>query len=733
MEVDMCLTPTHSAPPPEGRGRPPNAKPVVFVQRKNTYDGTSMTCTFCNKKRHTAAFCPSRPTNPPPAKRCNWADNLIFKTPRVDPSIYMKDSLETALKRLHRLGDGFNQGNPTLTPFAGKDHRNALRSQLGYWKAIGADATVLSWVYYGLPHRQFKPAPRGTYKNAASAHKHAEFIDAFLAEQKEKGRIREVPADFPELVMSLQVEEQLKSNGSIKKRPCVSMIPANATLAAMQFTLETTRRHGRDVIAAGDALAVIDLKDAYLHAYMEDSAAPYLCVFWGGKYYAFLCLMFGHSLGPFYFTKMTRPILAFFRSLLLKVLGYIDGTAPLFIFFSFFFSSFSLGFSLNLPNFLHLHIDFLLARKQADAKEAAAFMVTVKQLLGFEVSPKSDLACGKLAEFLGFLINTETMRYSVPKKKTEKLTAMIRAVLADYDKNAAVRYSELHSIEGTMASMSLAIPPIMLWVRDLVYARMRSKEGGSVILTELEAERLGEVPGLLQDYNGADIHPAEACTYANMDGGGVGGGGYIHASPTTEEVDYTMALAENELDTSSTYRELRTVREWLRAEGLRLAYRNVRLYMDSANGVRDITKHGTTINCGTHHLCRDIYLLCREHHITLQPEWVPRELNKRADGFSKKFDRATPTAETAARLVRHFGDYPIIVPIFTKVGTTLSGLFTSSSKTIAIYPRWQSQAWWPALQLQAHKTIELGCFSEIFIADGSRNAPNWKFSAALVG
>jgi hypothetical protein len=360
-------------------------------------------------------------------------------------------------------------------------------------------------------------------------------------------------------------------------------------------------------------------------------------------------------------------------------------------------------------------------------------MVTIKQLLGFDVSPKSDLSCGKLAEFLGFLIDTEAMRYSVPARKINKLITMIKGVLADHDKNAAVLYTELHTIEGTMASMSLAIPPIMLWVRDLVYARMRSKEGGNVFLSELEAERLGEVPDLLLNHNGADILPAEACTYANMDGGGVGGGGFIHTSPTQEEIEFTMALAEGELDASSTYRELRTIAAWLREQGAYLTNRVVRLYMDSANGVRDIIKFGTTTNSGTHDLCRDIYELCRLHNITIQPEWVPRELNKRADAFSKKFDRATPTKRTADRLRRHFGDYPIVVPIFTKVGTTLSGLFVSSTKVIAIYPLWQTQAWWPALQHQAQNAMKLGRFSQIFKSNSARNVPTWEFGAALIG
>jgi ribonuclease HI len=562
----------------------------------------------------------------------------------VDVAIYTGSTLKQALARFQDLGEKLNLGNPTIFPTTGKDHRNALRSRLGFWKAIGADSTVLSWIYYGLPHRQFKPAQRGTYKNSPSAHKHAEFVTAFISSQIATGRAKEVPADFPELVMSLLVEEQLKSDGSIKKRPCVSMVPANATLADMQFTLETPRRHGRDGIAADDALATIDRKDAYFHEFMDATALPYLCVSWRGKLYASLCLMFGHRLGPFYFTKLMRPVLAFFRTLLLKVLGYL-GT---FVFFFIFLTCRSLSHT-------HASDDFLLARGQRDAKEAAAFMVKIKQLLGFDVSPKSDLACGKLVEFLGFMINTTSMKYSVPERKINKLIDLIRAVLADHTKNASVLYSALHTVEGTMASMSLAIPPIMLWVRDLVYARTRSTEGGQVILTELEAERLGEVPALLLDYNGADILPAEACTYANMDGGGVGGGGYIHAAPTEEEIEFTMALAEGELDSSSTYRELRTIVAWLKAEGKRLSRRTIRLYMDSANGVRDIIKFGTTSNCDTHELCREIFDLCRKFLITLQPEWVPRELNKRADALSKKLDRAVPNATTRTHLIRNFG------------------------------------------------------------------------------
>ena len=284
-----------------------------------------MVCSFCAKKGHKKAFCPSVPSRPPKGKRCEWGDKLIFSTPRVDPSIYSGMSLAGAMALFLDLGEKFNLGNPTLRPTVGTDFRNALRSKLGFWKALGADKTVLSYVYYGLPHRQYKRAPRGTYANKPSAHKHAEFVTNWLKSQVEAGRAMEVEADFPELVMGLLVEEQIKSSGSTKLRPCVCMIPANATLADVSFTLETLSRHGKDVISPGDALITIDLSDAYLYTYMEPEAIPFLCIFWEEKFYALLCLMFGHRLGPLYFTKIVRPILGFFRTLLLRVLGYLDG------------------------------------------------------------------------------------------------------------------------------------------------------------------------------------------------------------------------------------------------------------------------------------------------------------------------------------------------------------------------------------------------------------------------
>jgi hypothetical protein len=154
--------------------------------------------------------------------------------------------------------------------------------------------------------------------------------------------------------------------------------------------------------------------------------------------------------------------------------------------------------------------------------------------------------------------------------------------------------------------------------------------------------------------------------------------------------------------------------------------------MDSANGVRDIIKFGTTSNCDTHELCREIFNLCRKFLITLQPEWVPRELNKRADALSKKFDRAAPNTTTRKHLIRNFGDHPTVVPILTKVGTTLKGLSLAPSPVIAIYPLWRTQSWWPSLQHQAHNQIELGPFSKIFEADGSINVPSWVFGVGLI-
>lgn len=61
--------------------------------------------------------------------------------------------------------------------------------------------------------------------------------------------------------------------------------------------------------------------------------------------------------------------------------------------------------------------------------------------------------------------------------------------------------------------------------------------------------------------------------------------------------------------------------------------------MDSANACNNLIAYGSSGAAQSHELCRAIFSLAREHRITIQPIWVPREENQIADKNSKLFDR----------------------------------------------------------------------------------------------
>ena len=163
---------------------------------------------------------------------------------------------------------------------------------------------------------------------------------------------------------------------------------------------------------------------------MRATALRYNCFAWEGKFYVALCLLFGNGLGPYFFTKAGRPILGFFRTLCIACTAYID--------------------------------DFLAAPRPEDSQLVGQLVTSVLTMLGWVVSPKSDIArtCAKV--FTGILVDSEAMTYTYPAVKIDKFRTLLRSALAIHDRARAVPYNLLYKIEGTMSAMYLAIPPSML-------------------------------------------------------------------------------------------------------------------------------------------------------------------------------------------------------------------------------------------------------------------------------
>jgi hypothetical protein len=284
---------------------------------KKYYDGKGLRCATCGKHSHEKSWCPAAQVRPEdPALRCAWADQLIDGE-RVRVEVYEGLTREEAIARFDSQGAEFNKGNPAAVEAGGQA---TLKSRLGYWKALGADRVALSWVWYGVPMPFAEPPPREHWANAKSAVQHAEFVDKTIAEQVALGNFVEVAPEFAEVIHPLMVEV----NGK-KPRMCVNMIPTNSFLAGQPFRQEMLAKVGLDVVRPDSHLLVADLKSAYYSVQMRQEALPWNCFMWEGKCYSARSLLFGNSLGPWFFTKLGRPILGFLRTIGVPCTAYVDG------------------------------------------------------------------------------------------------------------------------------------------------------------------------------------------------------------------------------------------------------------------------------------------------------------------------------------------------------------------------------------------------------------------------
>jgi hypothetical protein len=159
------------------------------MRKKKLYKVKGMKCDFCQRLEHNIQFCPSLPTRPDVADREEYVEKLL-NIPRFHTSMYEGMSWEQAWEKVNGLGVELNEKKPWADDITAESH---LRSKLGWWKAIGADRTVLSWIAYGVESRFVTPLPRVAFDNVPVKNPlHEEYIEREQAKLLADGLIREI-------------------------------------------------------------------------------------------------------------------------------------------------------------------------------------------------------------------------------------------------------------------------------------------------------------------------------------------------------------------------------------------------------------------------------------------------------------------------------------------------------------------------------------------------------------
>jgi len=187
-----------------------------------------------------------------------------------------------------------------------------------------------------------------------------------------------------------------KKNGEI--RPVVNLKALNRFVKQESFKMEGIHML-KDLLQPGDWMTKIDLKDAYFAIPVSPSDRKFLKFQWQGVTYRFNCLPFGLSSAPWVFTKTTKPVVTFLRSIGLRIIIYIDDI-------------------------------LILASDKQKAYEHTACLIYLFENLGFTINREKSLTePSRELEFLGLLADSTLMELKLPGTKIKSIRAEARTLL----------------------------------------------------------------------------------------------------------------------------------------------------------------------------------------------------------------------------------------------------------------------------------------------------------------
>ena len=146
-------------------------------------------------------------------------------------------------------------------------------------------------------------------------------VDNEVQELLSKGATVPSESKYGEFISTLFVVP--KKNG--KFRPVINLRYLNQFVHYDQFKKQTFKLI-LNLIKENDFFMSIDMSDAYFSVPIDDNYQKYLKFSWKGILYKFVCLLFGLKSSPYVFTKILKPVCAWFRQQNIACCYYIDNS-----------------------------------------------------------------------------------------------------------------------------------------------------------------------------------------------------------------------------------------------------------------------------------------------------------------------------------------------------------------------------------------------------------------------
>ncbi len=484
-------------------------------------------------------------------------------------------------------------GYVTVSPFS---FGGRISRYVSAWQNITNDPWVLETVHHGLSlDFSSPPTQQRIPHNAVMNTEQSKICDEEVAALLEKGAITQV--DRGEFISGFFLIP--KASGGW--RPIINLKALNFFIPHLHFQMEGVNTL-RYTVRQGDWLAKIDLKDAYFSVALNPSQRKFFCFKWKGKVFQYVSMPFGLGPAPRVFTKILRPIVGFLRQQGLRLVVYLDDI-------------------------------LIIGHSREAAQEAVKRVVDLLESLGFVIQDeKSVREPSQSLEYIGLVIDTISMSFTLPSKK--KLKLLEHCNRAYNSKTLALR--DIASLLGILnwAAQSVVYAPAHYRNLQVFYTQQSKRMLGDLSATvTLSPEAKSD---LFWWINLADLSEgrkilASPPTISIFSDASLSGWGAVSDEVRTGG-PWTTADAKrhiNELELVAAFNALKCFASAARET-------TVEINIDNTSAVAYINKKGGTRSSSLCSIALEISSWCEERAIVLNALFLPGQSNFVADAESRK-------------------------------------------------------------------------------------------------
>ena len=173
---------------------------------------------------------------------------------------------------------------------------------------------------YAVPFLEIPPEV--SFINNKSVFKYPEFVSSEVSNLLNLGCVEEIRKDEAHVTSPLSVAD----NGS-KLRLILDLSYLNKFLSLPKFCCEDIKTI-KGLFQKGDYFFKLDIKSGYHHFNILEAHEKYLAFAWEidgvMRYFTFTVLVFALALAPFVFTKVVKVLIKHWRSLGIRIFGFVD-------------------------------------------------------------------------------------------------------------------------------------------------------------------------------------------------------------------------------------------------------------------------------------------------------------------------------------------------------------------------------------------------------------------------